>query len=52
MDEEKNRRLLKSVPLGRVGTAEDIARVAHFLVSEASGYCTGQEFVVDGGVHG
>ena len=52
VDEEKNRRLLKSVPLGRVGTAEDIARVAHFLVSEASGYCTGQEFVVDGGVHG
>ena len=52
LDDEKNRRMLKSVPLGRVGTADDIARVAHFLVSDASGYCTGQEFVVDGGVHG
>jgi 3alpha(or 20beta)-hydroxysteroid dehydrogenase len=52
VDEEKNRRLLKSVPLGRIGTAEDIAGVAHFLVSDASGYCTGQEFVVDGGIHG
>jgi 3alpha(or 20beta)-hydroxysteroid dehydrogenase len=52
VDEEKNRRLLKTVPLGRIGTADDIARVALFLVSEASGYCTGQEFVVDGGIHG
>jgi 3alpha(or 20beta)-hydroxysteroid dehydrogenase len=52
VDEEKNRRLLKSVPLGRTGTPEDIARVAHFLVTDASGYCTGQEFVVDGGIHG
>ena len=52
VDEEKNRRMLKSVPLGRVGEAEDIARVALFLVSEGAGYCTGQEFVVDGGVHG
>ena len=52
VDEEKNRRLLKTVPLGRVGVPEDIARVALFLVTDASGYCTGQEFVVDGGVHG
>jgi 3alpha(or 20beta)-hydroxysteroid dehydrogenase len=52
VDEEKNRRLLKTVPLGRIGTADDIARVALFLVSDASGYCTGQEFVVDGGIHG
>ncbi len=52
VDEEKNRRMLKSVPLGRVGTPEDIAGMALFLVTDGSGYCTGQEFVVDGGVHG
>ena len=52
VDEEKNRRLPKTVPLGRIGTAEDIAGVALFLASDASGYCTGQEFVVDGGIHG
>jgi len=51
-DAEKNKRLLKQVPLGRVGEPEDIARVALFLSADASGYCTGQEFVVDGGVHG
>lgn len=31
---------------------EDIAGVALFLASDLSGYCTGQEFVVDGGIHG
>ena len=39
-------------PLGRVGTPEDIANTALFLASEESSYCTGQEFVVDGGIYG
>jgi 3alpha(or 20beta)-hydroxysteroid dehydrogenase len=51
-DEEKRRRAEKQTPLGRLGTPEDIANMALFLASDASGYCTGQEFVVDGGVHG
>lgn len=51
-DEEKRRRTEKRTPLGRIGTPQDIANMALFLAGEASSYCTGQEFVVDGGVHG
>jgi NAD(P)-dependent dehydrogenase (short-subunit alcohol dehydrogenase family) len=37
-------------PAGRVGRAEDIAGLAAFLVGPESGFMTGAEFVVDGGV--
>ncbi len=37
-------------PLGRLGEAEDIANMVAFLASSASGFCTGSEFVVDGGM--
>jgi len=37
-------------PAGRVGTAADIASLAAFLVGPESGFITGAEFVVDGGV--
>jgi hypothetical protein len=37
-------------PAGRVGTPEDIAALAAFLVGPESGFITGAEFVVDGGV--
>ena len=45
-------RAIKRVPLQRIGVPMDIARTALFLATDASSYCTGQEFVVDGGVHG
>ena len=38
------------VPLGRMGTPEDIANVASFLVSKESDYMTGQSFNVCGGL--
>ena len=38
------------LPIPRVGTPEDIARMALFLASDESSYCTGSEFVVDGGM--
>ena len=37
-------------PLQRLGVPEDMANVVLFLASDARAYCTGQEFVVDGGV--
>ena len=38
------------VPLGRLGTAEDIAAMVAFLASSESSYVTGQNILVDGGV--
>ena len=37
-------------PAGRVGTADDIAALVAFLVGRESGFITGAEFIVDGGV--
>jgi 2-hydroxycyclohexanecarboxyl-CoA dehydrogenase len=42
-------RLVRSIPMGRTGEPEDIANACAFLVSEASGYVTGQTIGVNGG---
>lgn len=39
-----------AVPLGRLGTADDVARCVLFLASEAAAYVNGQTLAVDGGV--
>jgi NAD(P)-dependent dehydrogenase (short-subunit alcohol dehydrogenase family) len=36
--------------IGRVGTPNDIAAMVHYLLSEESGFITGQNFVIDGGM--
>lgn len=40
----------KTIPLGRYGTTEELARVVVFLCSQANTYITGQSLVVDGGM--
>ena len=42
--------LLGSIPLGRLGQAEEVAALAAFLCSEQAGYITGQVIHVDGGM--
>ena len=46
---ERREAWLKAVPLGRYGTAEDVAGAALFLVSDDASYITGQTISVDGG---
>jgi 3-oxoacyl-[acyl-carrier protein] reductase len=42
--------MLKMVPLGRVGTGEDVARAVRFLASEDASYITGHVLNVNGGM--
>jgi len=50
----KNKKLYdiykKSIPLGRVGTVQDIANVVAFLCSDMASFITGQNIIVDGGL--
>jgi 3alpha(or 20beta)-hydroxysteroid dehydrogenase len=46
---EQRVKRLSQIPIGRMGTAEDVARVVLFLLSDDSSYMTGAELAVDGG---
>jgi NAD(P)-dependent dehydrogenase (short-subunit alcohol dehydrogenase family) len=48
--DEKKRRRLVHIPIGRFGEAKEIARAALFLVSDDASYVTGTAFLVDGGI--
>jgi 3alpha(or 20beta)-hydroxysteroid dehydrogenase len=46
---EQSQRRLEAVPMKRRGTAEEVAALVLFLLSEESGYITGAEVAIDGG---
>jgi len=49
-DKPKLDALLKNIPLGRLGTPEDVAGLAAFLASDDASYVSGATFLVDGGL--
>jgi NAD(P)-dependent dehydrogenase (short-subunit alcohol dehydrogenase family) len=48
-DPIKEKRLVDTHPLGRLGTPEDVANAVVFLASDLSSWITGQALAVDGG---
>lgn len=51
IDDAGKRRVAENIPLGRLGTAEDIANACVFLASDQSAYITGVVLDVSGGMH-
>lgn len=49
-DKPKLNALLKNIPLGRLGTTDDVAGLVAFLASDDAAYVTGSTFVIDGGL--
>lgn len=51
LDESTRHALRARIPLERLGTVDDVAAAAAFLVSPAAGYITGETLNVNGGMH-
>ena len=50
LSEDAAKELKDSIPLGRIGTPDDVAAVVEFLIGPGGDYITGQVIVVDGGL--
>lgn len=50
LKDDMKEHILNTIPLKRVGTAEEVANVVKFLASEDSSYITGQVINIDGGM--
>jgi len=51
LDEAQRAQLLSGIPLGRLGSPEEVAAVVAFLASAQAGYITGETIHVNGGMH-
>ena len=49
-DPGRHEKMERNVPLGRAADPSEVALLALYLASDESRYCTGSEFVIDGGV--
>lgn len=47
--EERNKAILKEIPLGKYGTVQDVAKTIKFLVSDDNGYVVGATIDINGG---
>ena len=50
LGDEFKQNAMKMIPLGRIGTADDVANAVSFLASEEAGYITGHVLNVNGGM--
>jgi len=50
LSDSQRQEYIKNIPLGRLGTPEDIAEAVAFLASPGAGYISGQVLTVDGGM--
>lgn len=50
LNDKQREALLKNIPMQRLGTPEDVAKVVGFLASDEAAYITGQVIAVDGGM--
>src|SRR3989339_118135 len=50
LNEEQKQKLVQNIPMGRMGTPQDVAKVVAFLCSKDADYITGQVISVDGGM--
>lgn len=51
LPDDQRRKLLESIPLGRLGDVEDIAHAVAFLASAEGGYISGETLNVNGGMY-
>ena len=51
LTDEQTEQMLSRIPLGRMGSVEDIAEAVAFLVSDTAGYITGETVHVNGGLY-
>ncbi len=50
LSEETQKKILGRIPMGRFGSAHDVAEAVAFLCSDGAGYITGQVLTIDGGL--
>lgn len=51
LTDEQKQAIVENVPMGRIGSAEDVAHAVRFLLSEEANYITGQTIAVNGGLY-
>ena len=51
INQECKKKLMENIPMGKLGTGNDIANCVLFLASDLSGYVTGETIHVNGGMY-